>query len=252
MHLSRESSVVDISSNLNMDKTNLSYSFCPRPSKSSVDGTFRILVADDVKMLRKGLVHGLLKLFQDIPLSICTACTAEDVLRATSSEPFDLVICDNQFLHEDVTTIKVISKDVLKNGRPRLRYDRQKNSRAELHKLITDYFENESFTLKDGDGELSGFEALQQIAESKDSLFPTPILILLSGHKWEAPPSPGVIVVQKPLNQSGFIPLLESQAFELLDTGFCVQSNTDVDGTSISSNYSRLVNRHGSQIFVAR
>ena len=76
------------------------YIFSPLPSPSSPDGCFRILVADDVPMLRKGLMRSVLDIFTQFtncPISVSTACTAEDALRAVGSVGYDLFICDNQF-----------------------------------------------------------------------------------------------------------------------------------------------------------
>jgi len=81
--------------------SNFSFAFRPLPAYTSVDGTFRILVADDVLMIRKGMLHLIGKVwgscFPDCPVSIYTACTAEDMLRAARSQPFDLIICDHLF-----------------------------------------------------------------------------------------------------------------------------------------------------------
>merc|ERR1711971_748617 len=56
--------------------------FCPSPAPDSANGSFRILVADDVLMLRKGLVRTIVNIFcqlRDCPVSIWTSCSAEDV-----------------------------------------------------------------------------------------------------------------------------------------------------------------------------
>jgi len=74
--------------------------FSPKPAPDSANSSFRILVADDVFMLRKGMVNILTNIFSsfpDCPLTIYTACTAEDMLRITSSQPLDLIVSDNQF-----------------------------------------------------------------------------------------------------------------------------------------------------------
>lgn len=257
-----------------------SYLFCPRPAPNSPDGTFRILVADDVKMLRKGLVHNLLNLFSDVPLSICTACTAEDVLRATADQPFDLLICDNQFLH-DPTAVQGLSKDEPGGRRPCLHYDPRATIPPNVRQLEAQFFETERFTLRSGDGALTGYDALQQLAATattlssiKGSNFAPPVLVLLSGHKWDIPPSPGVIVVQKPLHKSDFAPLLERHAGTLLETGFCREEGSHGDDDTHGSDRGgvggegngggdpaadppfqhppTIVNRNGSQMFILR
>lgn len=220
-----------------------SYSFSPRPSPTSVDGTFRILLADDVRMLRKGLVHSMVKLFGDIPISISTACTAEDMLRTMATRPYDLVISDNQFLHEPSNLLSISDEDERNHHRPTIVFD----ANSIHHTVTKQYFENERFSLRDGDGNLQGFDALRLVATDIDPPFPTPVLILLSGHKFNESPHPGVIVVQKPLVQSAFVALLESHAEELLQAGFCLRNCDEGDDES-----PRLTNRHGSQMFVAK
>jgi hypothetical protein len=194
-------------------------------------------------MLRKGLVHSMLKLFDDIPLSISTACTAEDMLRAMAIQPYDLVISDNQFLHEPSNLRSIPDEHERDHQRPALVV----GANSVVNHMVTkQYFEDESFSLREGDGNLLGFDALQIVASDVDPPLPTPVLILLSGHKFDESPHPGVIVVQKPLLQSAFAALLESHAEELLLAGFCVRScDDDADDES-----PRLMNRNGSQFFV--
>merc|ERR1712232_215427 len=76
------------------------YVFSPRPAADARGGCFRVLIADDVTMLRKGLMRSILDIFSkfsECPVSVSTACTAEDALRAVGAEQFDLFICDHQF-----------------------------------------------------------------------------------------------------------------------------------------------------------
>jgi hypothetical protein len=116
---------------------------------------------------------------------------------------------------------------------------------------------------------LLGVEALTQLAEAPNPPFKTPVLMLLSGHKIEVPPSLGVVVAQKPLKQSEFVPLLEANAMYLLDVGRCMgggdTNDNDAYPRSIHSSGSdygsggscsvcgsdseSLVNGHGSQMF---
>jgi hypothetical protein len=132
-----------------------------------------------------------------------------------------------------------------------------------LRQIASEYFDSERFTVEEGDGMLLGVEALTQLAEAPNPPFKTPVLMLLSGHKIEVPPSLGVVVAQKPLKQSEFVPLLEANALYLLNVGRCVgggdTNNNDVYPKSIHSSGSdyggggsaidSLVNGHGSQIF---
>lgn len=89
-------------------------------------------------------------------------------------------------------------------------------------KVISKFFSEERFAIEEGDGSLSGVDALMEIgsaAENPDSRLP--LLILLSGHKIQFPAQKNynIIVVQKPLKQAEFVPLLESHAHSLLKAG---------------------------------
>jgi CheY-like chemotaxis protein len=243
------------------------YTLLPHPSPTSTNGTFRIMVADDVLVLRKGMVHTILNLwskrFPNCPVSISTACSAEDLLRAAATQPFDLIICDHLFNH-DYSKVKRLSVEELKtHGRPHVTFSGTTTSPGALRQIASEYFDSERFTVEEGDGMLLGVEALTQLAEAPNPPFKTPVLMLLSGHKIEVPPSLGVVVAQKPLKQSEFVPLLEANALYLLNVGRCVgggdTNNNDVYPKSIHSSGSdyggggsaidSLVNGHGSQIF---
>jgi hypothetical protein len=204
-------------------------------------------------MLRKGLLHSISILFHDCcPVSISTACSAEDALRAVASQPFDLFICDHQFNHEDPSRLKPLSPEEEEtHGRPCYFYDAKTSSRVELRRRLSEYFENERFTIEEGDGSLTGFDALMQLAEASNPPFPTPVLMLLSGHHMEAPPSFGVIMNQKPLRQSEFGPFLEAHALTLLKAGQLVRGDRNDNDGNKSKNSSvggSLFNKHQSQI----
>ena len=100
------------------------YIFRPLPSPNSIDGHFKILVADDVPMLRKGMIHALEQLwcnnFPYCPLSLSTGCSAEDVLRAVESEAFDMIICDHNFVM-DKSKVKVTAPGSDGKERPKIR-----------------------------------------------------------------------------------------------------------------------------------
>lgn len=217
------------------------YRFSPQPSKESTDDRFRILVADDVLMLRKGLVRSVLQVFEekvgDCRVSIHTSCTAEDTLRMISSQPFDLVISDNQFAPP--TDLRAL-------GTHDARQQILSDGESKLQKRISDFFCSESFTIEEGDGELSGLQALLQLLDSSDQPHPnpTPILILLSGHKFQLDPTCGIIIVQKPLRTSEIVPLLEAHAQRLVEAGLCFEEE---DG---SGETYRVVNQRGAQIFL--
>jgi signal transduction histidine kinase len=231
------------------------YRFDPRPSPKSTDGHFRIMVADDVLMLRKGMVHTIGDIwgthFPDCPVAISTACSAEDLLRAAASQPFDLIICDHMF-RLDLSQIRPLAPEELAtSGRPSVVYGDETSSREEIRKRFSHFFENERFTIEEGDGSLMGIDAVTQLAETTNPPFPTPVLMLLSGHKLEVAPSVGVIVVLKPLKKTEFVALFEAHAQHLLNTGRCVLDDSVVGSPGISgSGSSLLVNRHGSQLFV--
>jgi CheY-like chemotaxis protein len=250
------------------------YTLLPHPSPTSANGSFRIIVADDVLVLRKGMVHTILDLwskrFPNCPVSISTACSAEDLLRAAAMQPFDLIICDHLF-NADYSKVKQLSVDELTaDGRPNVVFGGTTTSPGALRTIASEYFDTEHFTVEEGDGSLLGVEALTQLAEAPNPPFKTPVLLLLSGHKIEVPPSLGVIVAQKPLKQSEFVPLLEAHALFLLNAGRCmrggvttsdsavypksIHSSGSVDSGSRSgggsgSESESLVNGHGSQIF---
>jgi CheY-like chemotaxis protein len=231
------------------------YTFRPRPSSNSANGYFRILVADDVPMLRKGLLHSISILFHDIcPVSVSTACSAEDALRAVASQPYDLFICDHQFNNEDPSRLKPLSPEEEEtHDRPCYFHDAKTASRVELRQRLAEYFKSERFTIEEGDGSLTGFDALMQLSEARNPPFPTPILMLLSGHHMEAPPSVGVIMAQKPLRQSEFGPFLEAHALTLLKAGRLVRGDStdiNVNESKNSSVSGSLFNKHRSQMFV--
>jgi hypothetical protein len=228
------------------------------------------------------MVHTILDLwskrFPNCPVSISTACSAEDLLRAAAMQPFDLIICDHLF-NADYSKVKRLSDEEIKTlRRPNVVFGGTTPSPGALRKIASEYFATERFTVEEGDGALLGVKALTQLAEAPNPPFKTPVLLLLSGHKIEVPPSVGVIVAQKPLKQSEFVPLLESHALFLLNAGHCVRSGnatsdkavypksihssgsdygTDMGSGSRSgggsggsgSDSGSLVNGHGSQIF---
>jgi CheY-like chemotaxis protein len=188
--------------------------FCPQPSPMSTDGTFHILVADDVCMIRKGIVNIISNLWSaglfECPVAVSTACTAEDVLRAAKSQLFDLIICDHHF-SQDARKLKAICPDgdeLASANRPFLRFDDSATSQEMRRRNASAFFEEERFTIEAGDGALLGFEALINLAQTPDPPFPTPVLMLVSGNKIELDESAknlGIIVALKPLNQSEFL-----------------------------------------------
>jgi CheY-like chemotaxis protein len=223
------------------------YTLLPYPSPTSANGSFRIMVADDVLVLRKGMVHTILDLwskrFPNCPVSISTACSAEDLLRAAAMQPFDLIICDHLF-NADYSTFNQLSVEELRtHGRPNVVFGGTTTSPGALRKIASEYFDTERFTVEEGDGSLLGVEALTQLAEAPNPPFMTPVLLLLSGHKIEVPPSLGVVVAQKPLKQSEFVPLLEAHALFLLNTGRCMRGG---DTTSDSDVYPKSIHSSGS------
>jgi len=229
---------------------------------------FKILVADDVMMLRKGMIHTIGKLwtknFPNCPVSVSSACSAEDVLRAVHAEPFDLVVCDHHFL-VDATKIKVIAPgpahegtmDMDPNsGRPSLVYDNNSiqqgtttdgaaafshdNGRCSPKNSMKHFFDNERFTVEENDGAMLGLNALMEISTSTSLAHPKPLLMLVSGHTFDVDPGLGIVVVLKPLKHSDFIETLENHAADLYQTGIC----------NISGKKGTLVNGRGSQVFV--
>ena len=232
--------------------------FRPRPSPSSINGSFRILIADDVLMLRKGLLNTLCTVITDCSVSISTASTAEDMLRAAAADPFDLIICDNLFHHEHTEMKSLSRQEEDDHGRPRLVVDLRCTSRSDLRTMIADFFRSERFTWREGDGSLLGVKAMMQLLQAKDSSFPTPIMMLLSGHTIEIPESMGIIVAQKPLKLTDFCALIESAAPLLLRTNHCSEliegdSESGSDPCSaqnvLRGSVAKVHNRHGAQIF---
>jgi len=211
------------------------YVFSPKPAPTSVDGCFRILVADDVTMLRKGLVRSLLDIFKklsDCPVSVSTACTAEDALRAIASNAYDLFICDNQFA----------SPNHLRRLSPESENSRNQVGIGDTRSEIADFFKTESFTIVPGDGAMLGQDACIKLTQKKDNSNPVPILVLHSGHQIELPRELGIIVVRKPLKREGFVPLFEHNAENLIETGMCVEVKQGND---------TVVRTHGgAQIFI--
>merc|ERR1712183_286786 len=113
-----------------------------------------------------------------------------------------------------------------------------------VRKSVVEFFSKEAFTIAPGDGSLSGLDALLQLAKSKDSPFPIPILVLHSGHQLELPPQIGVIIVRKPLKRVDFLPLFERNAANLIRTGMCHEVKI---GNEIA-----VLNKGGAQLFKKR
>mmetsp|Transcript_38069 Transcript_38069/g.45997 ORF Transcript_38069/g.45997 Transcript_38069/m.45997 type:complete len:1181 (-) Transcript_38069:92-3634(-) len=242
----KEQDIVLLEGNESSSKEIISrHVFSPLPAPNSPRGSFRILVADDVAMLRKGLVHAFVDIFSQFPncpLTICTACTAEDALRAIASEPFDLMISDNQFATP--TTLTALSPEEEKRDRPHVFLGAQTDSSVPMRQNIKNFFTTERFTIREGDGTLSGLDALVQIEKaSHSSPLPFPVLMLLSGHKIHLPNDCGIIIVQKPLKKSQFVPVMESHALRLVKLDQCVNVKK-TKGSSI------IMNKFGTQIFV--
>merc|ERR1712176_1513580 len=141
-----------------------------------------------------------------------TACTAEDALRAVKSNAYDIFICDNQFAAP--THLKRFPPEVEKS---RIMVD-SRGETGDVRKRVMQFFKNEAFTIAPGDGSMSGVDALLQTANCTESPFPTPILVLHSGHQIVLPPRIGVIVVRKPLKRADFLPLFERNAETLIST----------------------------------
>lgn len=216
-------------SNSNSTTSDQQLVFSPRPSPDSK--SFRILVADDILVLRKGMVNTILDVFKDLgcSTSISTAITAEDALRALGSDQFDLFICDNQFSVDPGSVLHLEEKQHQK-PRPRIFYDEKScPTRQDLRLQCSAFFKDEHFTVEDGDGVLTGYETLMKLEQSRDtSPFYAPVLLLLSGHAFKAPPASGVIIAQKPLRGSDLKSILESHIQHLLNAGFlCMGDNND-------------------------
>jgi len=211
------------------------YAFSPKPAPTSADGTFRILVADDVVMLRKGLVRSVLDIFKklsDCPVSVSTACTAEDALRAIASNAYDMFICDNQFA----------TSNHLRRLSPECEKSRKKVVMGDTRSSIAEFFKTESFTIAPGDGAMLGQDACVQLAQYKNNSNSIPILVLHSGHQIELPRELGIIVVRKPLKREGFVPLFEHNAENLIETGMCVEVKQGNDTV--------VRTRSGAQLFI--
>jgi signal transduction histidine kinase len=231
-------------SQLALDESSKKYVFSPQPAPNSVDGCFRILVADDVAMLRKGLMRSVLDIFKQISncrISVSTACTAEDALRAIESNSYDMFICDNQFAPPTH-----LNRFPPEYENTRLHVDSFGNM-VDTRNKVAQFFKNEAFTIAPGDGSLSGLDALLQLAQTTITTNPSisvPILVLHSGHELELPRNLGIIVVRKPLKRNDFVPLFERNAQNLIETGMCVEVKRN-DCTVV-------LNRGGAQLFVRR
>lgn len=226
-------------SNLVLPGTSRQYIFSPQPSPNAADGCFRILVADDVAMLRKGLVRSVLDIFKkvcDCPISVSTACTAEDALRAIESNSYDMFICDNQFASP--THLKRFPPE---HEKTRYMVD-SRGTTSDVRSRVMKFFKNESFTIVPGDGSLSGLDALLKLAKDTDPATSIPILVLHSGHQLELPQQLGIIIVRKPLKRDDFVPMFERNAQNLIDTGMCVEVK--------KGNTTVIQNRGGAQLFV--
>jgi len=222
-----------------LDMTLKKYVFSPQPAPGSPDSCFRILVADDVSMLRKGLMRSVLDIFKEIsecPISVSTACTAEDALRAIGSNNYDLFICDNQFAPPTHLT-----RMPPENENNRNQVD-SRGSMADVRRAVMSFFKKEAFTIAPGDGSLSGIDALLQLATVKAPSINIPVLVLHSGHQLELPKEHGIIVVRKPLKRNDFVPLFERNAQNLIDTGMCFEVKK---GDKIA-----VLNRAGAQLFL--
>lgn len=229
--------------------------FRPRPAPSSRNGTFRVLVADDVLMLRKGMVHTISAVFAGCPLSICTACSAEDMLRAVETNPYDLIISDNLFHHDPAHLRPLLSHQEESFGRPAIVIDPTETSRSETRALMTDFFQNESFSVREGDGDLLGVDAIAGLLHDWKGDFPMPLMMLLSGHKIDLPESYGIIVTRKPLKQSDLKSLLQAACPILLERGHCINTydslsdETPSESSGSENSTTPILNRHGAQIF---
>ena len=239
------------------------YHFCPRPAPDT--DCIRILVADDVVMLRKGVVHTLCGIFQehDCPISISTARTAEDVLRAVTTTQqkagknyFDWIICDHLFDHPQ--DIQALSEN---ETRPCFRYD--SNDTKYRSQAMSQYFTSqERFTYQPGDGQLTGLEALLQILSWADGISdkssydkkatpkpqqqqPPPFLMLLTGHQLVSPDD-RIVVLQKPLKRQEWVNVLEAHVAPQLVARGVLHAAAAADGDDESS----LVTSSGCQLFI--
>ena len=118
-----------------------------------------------------------------------------------------------------------------------------------MRQSIKDFFTTERFTIREGDGALSGLDALMQIEKSSHSSpLPFPVLVLLSGHKINIPNDCGIIIIQKPLKKSEFVPAMEAHALRLVKLDQCV--NVQKIKESKTEGEISIVNKFGTQIFV--
>ena len=145
------------------------------------------------------------------------------------------MISDNQF----VPPANQSSNDG-SSPRPCVVFDGTSGTRRATN--VSTFFSMESFTIEEGDGDLSGLKALLHLVDSTE-IYPKPILILLSGHKFDLDPALGLIVAQKPLKTSEIVPLLEASAQLLIDADMC----SEVEGESGEEMW--VVNQRGSTIF---
>jgi len=216
------------------------YVFSPKPAPNSTNGCFRVLVADDVAMLRKGLVRLVLDNFKKMsncPVSVGTACTAEDALRAVASNAFDILICDHQFAAPN--HLRRLAPD---RETSRDHVESHENA-SDVRQSIAEFFKTESFTILPGDGAMSGLDALLQLAQKKSSPnFSIPILVLHSGHQIQLPRNLGIISVQKPMKRDYFVPLLERNAENLIESGLCVEAQKGDDTV--------VLTQGGAQLFI--
>lgn len=215
------------------------YIFSPQPAPGAADGCFRILVADDVAMLRKGLMRSVLDIFKqvsDCPISVSTACTAEDALRAIESNSYDMFICDNQFAAP--THLRRLPPE---HEKTRYVVD-SRGATSDVRSRVMKFFKNESFTIAPGDGSLSGLDALLKLAKQTDLGISIPILVLHSGHQLELPQQLGIIIVRKPLKRDDFVPMFERNAEILIEAGMCIEEKK---GNAIV-----VKNQAGAQLFI--
>ncbi len=228
-----------IGSNLGLPGSSRKYIFSPQPAPGAADGCFRILVADDVAMLRKGLMRSVLDIFKqvsDCPISVSTACTAEDALRAIESNSYDMFICDNQFAAP--THLRRLPPE---HEKKRFVVD-SRGTTSDVRSRVMKFFKNESFTIAPGDGALSGLDALLKLAKQTDLSISIPILVLHSGHQLELPQQLGIIIVRKPLKRDDFVPMFERNAENLIETGMCTEEKKG--GTIV------VKNQAGAQLFI--
>lgn len=228
-----------VGSNLMLPGSARKYIFSPQPAPGAADGCFRILVADDVAMLRKGLMRSVLDIFKqvsDCPISVSTACTAEDALRAIESNSYDMFICDNQFAAP--THLRRLPPE---HEKKRFVVD-SRGTTSDVRSRVMKFFKNESFTIAPGDGALSGLDALLKLAKQTDLGINIPILVLHSGHQLELPQQLGIIIVRKPLKRDDFVPMFERNAENLVETGMCTEEKK---GGAIV-----VKNQAGAQLFI--